>query len=84
MKSTGIVRKVDTLGRVVLPMELRRVMSIDVKDPIEIFMDGDRIVLAKYKPGCHLCENVSGKYVMVEGKRVCKDCAEKIYRALKL
>ena len=48
MKSTGIVRKVDELGRIVLPMELRRVLGIDKKDPVEIFIDGDKIILKKY------------------------------------
>lgn len=50
MKSTGIVRKVDELGRVVLPVELRRTLNIDVKDPLEIFIDNDKIVLKKYEP----------------------------------
>lgn len=50
MKSTGIVRKVDDLGRIVLPMELRRAMDIHTKDDIEIFVDGDRIILKKYQP----------------------------------
>lgn len=51
MKSTGIVRKVDELGRVVLPIELRRNLDIEEKDPIEIFVDGDRIILRKFEPG---------------------------------
>jgi transcriptional pleiotropic regulator of transition state genes len=55
MKSTGIVRKVDELGRIAIPVELRRTMEIAEKDPIEIFVDGDRIVLQKYKPSCVLC-----------------------------
>ncbi len=50
MKSTGIVRKVDELGRVVLPIELRRSLSIDVKDSLEIFVDDEKIVLKKYEP----------------------------------
>lgn len=52
MKSTGIVRKVDELGRVVIPIELRRTLSIGVKDALEIYVDGDRIVLKKYEPAC--------------------------------
>jgi transcriptional pleiotropic regulator of transition state genes len=52
MKATGIVRKMDHLGRVVIPMELRRTMEIGEKDSIEVFVDGDRIVLRKYTPGC--------------------------------
>ena len=60
MKSTGIVRKVDSLGRIVLPIELRRVMGIDIKDPIEIFVDDSHIVLGKYQPACIFCDSVSG------------------------
>lgn len=50
MKSTGIVRKVDELGRIVLPVELRRALGIDVKDPVEVFVEGERIILQKYMP----------------------------------
>ena len=50
MKSTGIVRKVDELGRVVLPIELRRNLNIEVKDSLEIFVDDDKIILKKYEP----------------------------------
>ena len=50
MKSTGVVRKVDELGRVVLPVELRRNLNIEVRDPLEIFIDTDRIILKKYEP----------------------------------
>ncbi|OVE34474.1 AbrB family transcriptional regulator [Priestia aryabhattai] len=50
MKSTGIVRKVDGLGRVVIPVELRKVLAIKEKDPVEIFVDGDHIIFKKYKP----------------------------------
>lgn len=50
MKSVGMVRKVDELGRIVLPIELRRTLEIDVKDPLEIFVDGKQIVLQKYQP----------------------------------
>ena len=57
MKSTGIVRKVDELGRIVLPIELRRTMNIDVKDALEIYVDGDQIVLKKYEPSCIFCGN---------------------------
>ena len=57
MKSTGIVRKVDELGRIFLPMEIRKVMGIKEKDAIEIFTDDDRIVLTKYHPACIFCSN---------------------------
>ncbi|MBJ6360826.1 AbrB/MazE/SpoVT family DNA-binding domain-containing protein [Paenibacillus sp. GCM10012307] len=52
MKTTGIVRNLDSLGRVVIPMELRRTLNIESGDPIEVFVNGDQIVLRKYSPGC--------------------------------
>ena len=55
MKSTGIVRRVDELGRIVIPMELRRTFGIEIKDPLEIFVDGDSIVLSKYQSACVFC-----------------------------
>lgn len=77
MKSTGIVRKVDSLGRIVLPIELRRVMGIDIKDPIEIFVDDSHIVLGKYQPACIFCDSVSGVSEF-KGAKVCADCMAKI------
>ncbi len=77
MKSTGIVRKVDSLGRIVLPIELRRVMGIDIKDPIEIFVDESHIVLGKYQPACIFCENVSG-VTEYKGSKVCSACLGKL------
>ena len=52
MKSTGIVRKVDELGRIVLPIELRRTLDINEKDSLEIYVDGSHIILKKYEPAC--------------------------------
>ena len=57
MKSTGIVRKVVELGRIVLPIELRRTLGIEEKDRIEIFVDGESIILRKYQPACIFCDN---------------------------
>lgn len=78
MKSTGIVRKVDELGRVVLPIELRRTMGIAIKDPIEIFVDGHSIVLKKYGPSCIFCNSMD-EIVYYKGKNVCKDCWDDIH-----
>jgi transcriptional pleiotropic regulator of transition state genes len=75
LKSTGIVRKVDDLGRVVLPKELRNTLGIDQKDPIEIFVDGDRIVLKKYEPGCVMCDNVNDTQLL-HGKLICATCIQ--------
>ena len=55
MKSTGIVRKVDELGRVVIPIELRRTLGIDLKDALEIYVDEEKIILKKYEPACIFC-----------------------------
>ena len=59
MKATGIVRKVDELGRIVLPIELRRTLDIEIKDPIEIYVDGDYILLKKYEPACIFSVNAN-------------------------
>ncbi|MBO8157653.1 MAG: AbrB/MazE/SpoVT family DNA-binding domain-containing protein [Bacillaceae bacterium] len=73
MKSTGIVRKVDELGRVVIPIELRRTLDIKEKDALEIYVDDDRIVLKKYKPNmtCHITGEVSDdNMTLADGKLV--------------
>lgn len=77
MKSTGVVRKVDELGRIVLPIELRKILDIKQHDAIEIFMDNDKIVLQKYQPACVFCNNIEN-IVYFQGKRVCSDCVEKL------
>ena len=58
MKATGIVRKVDDLGRIVLPIELRRTLAIAERDPLEIYVEGSAIVLNKYRPTCVFCDSV--------------------------
>ncbi len=77
MKSTGIIRRVDQLGRIVLPAELRKTMNIDDKDALEIFVDDDRIILSKYAPACIFCDNVDN-IVHFKGKRICASCLEKL------
>ena len=77
MKFTGIVRKVDELGRIVVPMELRKTMDIKEKDPIEIFTDGDSIILRKYVDSCIFCGD-SEDVVDFEGKIICKKCLAKL------
>lgn len=77
MKATGIVRRVDELGRVVIPIELRNKFDIQVKDPIEIFVDGSSIVLKKYEPNCIFCGS-SKKLISYNEKLICEKCAEKI------
>ena len=58
MKSTGIVRKVDELGRIVLPIEMRRTLDIAEKDPVEIYVEGDSVILRKYQASCVFCDSV--------------------------
>lgn len=77
MKSLGIVRKIDELGRIVLPVELRRKFDIDVKDSIEIYTDNDSIILKKYEPSCVFCGSGEDIFEFNE-KNICRSCAEKI------
>lgn len=73
VKSTGIVRKVDDLGRIVIPIELRRTLGIEIKDSLEIYVENDQIILKKYLPACTFCANASGITVF-KGKNVCAEC----------
>lgn len=77
MKATGIVRKVDELGRIVIPIELRRTMGIDIKDPLEIFVDGEKIILRKYEPTC-IFSGSSENLINFKGKMVSKDVLDEL------
>jgi len=77
MKSTGIVRKVDELGRVVIPIELRKTMEISEKEPLEIFVEGDTIILKKYQPACVFCGQAKDVRNL-KGKNVCPKCIGEI------
>ena len=77
MKSTGIIRRVDELGRVVLPIELRNKFNITEKDPMEIYVEGNSIILKKFEPNCVFCGN-SKNLVEYQGKLICEKCANKI------
>jgi len=79
MKSTGIVRKVDDLGRVVIPKELRRTLGIAEQDQLEVFVDGDKITLRRYQPGCFFCEDTT-MLKFLFGKPICSRCAKDITR----
>lgn len=79
MKSTGIVRKVDELGRVVIPKELRNTHGLDVGSPFEIFVEGERIIFKKYQPACTFCDSAVD-IKRFKGKRVCKRCIESMQR----
>ena len=80
MKSTGSVRKVDELGRIVLPIELRRTLDIAEKDCLEIYMDGPSIVLKKYQPACIFCDEAKDTIVF-RGKNVCSKCIKALMTA---
>lgn len=77
MKSTGIVRKVDELGRVVIPIELRNKFDIKEKDPIEIYVEGSSIILKKFEPNCIFCGS-SKNLVEYKEKLICNKCSKKI------
>ncbi len=73
VKSTGIIRKVDELGRIVLPIELRRTLDIAEKDALEIYVDGSSIILRKYQPSCIFCDDVKA-VINYKGKNICAAC----------
>lgn len=77
MKATGIVRKIDELGRIVIPKELRRTYNIDVKDPLEIFVQDNNIILRKYTPTCIFCGD-GNEIQEFKGKRVCSSCIKEL------
>ena len=77
MKSTGIVRELDSLGRIVLPKSLRRVYDLNEKDGLEIFTEGDMLILRKYTPFCVFCGSSEG-IVSYKGKNICHHCMEDI------
>ena len=77
LKSTGIVRKVDELGRVVIPIELRRTLTIEEKDSLEIYVDGEHIILKKYEPACIFCSNAKD-IIVYKGKNICPACMSEL------
>ena len=77
MKSIGIVRKVDELGRIVLPKELRTTLDINERDALEIYVDGSTIILKKYEPACIFCNNTKD-VINYKGKNICPSCLKEI------
>ena len=77
MKSTGIIRKVDDRGRIVLPIELRRTMDIAERDELEIYLENDRIILQKFEPACIFCGSSRG-LITYRRKNVCQECIRKM------
>ena len=81
MKSTGIVRKIDDLGRIVLPIELRRTLEVSERDPLEIFIEDNAIILKKYQPACIFCGNAKD-VTTFKGRNICPACMEEIAKKL--
>jgi transcriptional pleiotropic regulator of transition state genes len=81
MNSIGVVRKVDELGRVVIPVELRRNLGIAQKDPMEIYVDHEKIILKKYEPACIFCGNADD-VMQFHGKNICQACSKLMVEAL--
>lgn len=81
MKSTGVVRPIDALGRLVLPIEIRNVLGIKSRDPLEIFTDGDKIILKKYQPTCIFCEETQ-EIVPFGDKLICRNCIKRLKEEL--
>ncbi len=79
MKSTGIIRRVDELGRIVIPIELRNNLKIAIKDPVEIYSDGNTIVLKRHEDTCVFCGS-SKNLVPFKDKLVCQKCSENIFQ----
>ncbi len=77
MKSIGIVRKLDDLGRIVLPVELRHTLGLEEKDPLEIFVEDNHIILKKYQPSCIFCNNAKNVTVF-KGQNICEDCLREL------
>lgn len=77
MKATGIVRKVDELGRIVLPIEMRRTLDIAEKDALEIYVEGSSVILKKYKPSCIFCDSAKDVSVF-KGKNICPKCLREL------
>ena len=82
IKSTGIVRKIDDLGRIVIPKELRTTMNLKKKDSLEIFVEEDKIILSSYKPGCMFCGNMDNT-IEYQDRNICKKCLNKMGKNMK-
>ena len=77
VKSTGIVRKVDELGRIVIPIDLRRNLRIGEKDALEIYVDNEKIILRKYEPSCIFCGSAE-EIVLFNDKNICRSCLKSL------
>ncbi len=81
MKSIGIIRHIDELGRIVVPKEMRKKMDIANCDPVEIYVEGDKIILTKYIPNCSFCGN-DADVSEFKGKKICRACLDEIKKTV--
>ncbi|OPJ60239.1 AbrB/MazE/SpoVT family DNA-binding domain-containing protein [Clostridium chromiireducens] len=77
MKVTGVTRPIDTLGRVVIPKELRRQLNWNEEDRVEFFVENDSVTIKKYSSGCNCCKRVKSDLKEVDGIILCKNCIGK-------
>lgn len=78
MRATGMVRKIDDLGRMVVPKEIRENLGWEMNDSIEIFVDEDAVLLKKYRKGCFICGNVTDESVNIKHINLCDECIRKL------
>ncbi|MFD1676757.1 AbrB/MazE/SpoVT family DNA-binding domain-containing protein [Alicyclobacillus fodiniaquatilis] len=83
MKATGMVRKVDELGRIVVPIELRRTLGVNIKDGMEIFTQGEQIILRKYEPACVFCSELDHT-TLFKDKLVCENCRSELAKQIEV
>ncbi|MBR2896210.1 MAG: AbrB/MazE/SpoVT family DNA-binding domain-containing protein [Oscillospiraceae bacterium] len=77
MKATGMIRKIDRLGRIVLPIEMRKTLDLGEKDDLEIFVDGEKIILSKHSPTCVFCDSAK-EIGIFRGKNICMNCLREL------
>ena len=80
MKSLGILRPIDKLGRIVIPTSLRKSLNLNTDDPMEIYVDGSSIILKKYEPTCVFCGDAKN-ITVYKGKNVCANCIKELKKA---
>ncbi len=80
MKSAGVVRKIDELGRIVVPIELRKSLNIGKREAVEISLDNDCILIKKFEPGCCLCGSTDNLQTY-NGNKICSECVEELSSA---
>ena len=80
MKSTGIIRRIDELGRIVVPKEIRRVYGLDTGVGVDIYTDGDMVVLEKHKETCAFCNEHKEEFHDFKGVKICNECYNELTR----